>query len=152
MPEDDPQLAQAPLRDLTGDDVALTATLTIDPGPESGAAVRAFVRTTLAEWSVDEAAANAALDVAHELASNAIQHGRPPIELTLSRTPAELLVVCADSDPDLAHRLPYRPGVSERGLGLRLVAQLSDEWGQHSRDGGKEVWAAFRGRRRLRRH
>jgi|SRR5947209_1181191 len=152
MSEDDPYSAPTPLRDRAAGDVALSASFTVASGPDTGAAVRSFVRQTLREWEIDEAAANAALDVAHELTSNAIQHGVPPIELTLSRTPTELLVVCADAQPVLAHRLPYRPGLSERGLGLRLVAQLSDEWGQRSRDDGKEVWAAFRGGRRLHRH
>ncbi len=37
--------------------------------------------------------------------------------------------------------LPYRPGLSEKGLGLRLVKQLSTYWGAAADDGGKWVWA-----------
>ena len=37
--------------------------------------------------------------------------------------------------------LPYRPGLSDKGLGLRLVKQLSTHWGAAVDDGGKWVWA-----------
>ena len=134
--------------------LTLTTTHLVTPTAEGASAARAFVRAALEDWSVEPVSGNALLDVAHELVTNAMQHGRPPIRLTVEQTSAELRVTVADAEPTAARRLPYRPGVSERGLGLRLVAQLSDDWGQHPDGQGKSVWAtircrpARRGRRR----
>jgi len=105
----------------------------------------------MTEWQVDNAAANAAIDVAHELISNAVQHGLPPVTLILAYRPPVIDVVVRDASTEPARRLPYRPGVSERGLGLRLVAQLSSEWGQLYETDGKRVWAKVVERRPRRR-
>lgn len=125
-------------------DLTLSATHLVTPTAEGARAARAFVREALEHWSVEPVTGNAALDVAHELVTNAVQHGRPPIQLTLEQSSAELRVTVADAEPTAARLLPYRPGVSERGLGLRLIAQLSDDWGQRTDANGKSVWATIR--------
>lgn len=141
--EDTPAVAQRPHGPTDGD-LTLTATFGVDGGPAGASDIRNLVRQTLLDWQVDIIVANAALDVAHELVSNAVLHGSPPVGLTLRRSPKELTVSVTDGTSAPARRLPYRPGVSERGLGLRLVAQLSDDWGQRPLPDGKEVWALFR--------
>ena len=105
-------------------------------------AARSFVREQVGGWEVSAATANAVIDVGHELVANALLHGRPPITLELQLTQATLLVLVTDGSAESVRTLPYRPGVSERGLGLRLVGQLSSAWGQHHADGRKTVWAA----------
>jgi anti-sigma regulatory factor (Ser/Thr protein kinase) len=119
----------------------LTVTRAVEPHADNVRAARLFARDVLAEWQVDSAAANAAVDVAHELISNAVKHGLPPVTLVLAYRPPVIDVVVSDASTEPARRLPYRAGVSERGLGLRLVAQLSSEWGQLYETGGKRVWA-----------
>jgi two-component sensor histidine kinase len=79
--------------------------------------------------------------VAHELVSNAVKHGDPPVALRLALHGSAVGITVSDASPLPARRLPYRSGVSERGLGLRLVTQLSREWGQRPDADGKSVWA-----------
>ena len=61
--------------------------------------------------------------------------------LALERGAGNLLVRAWDDGPGSPRVLPYRPGLSDKGLGLRLVKQLSTHWGAASDDGGKWVWA-----------
>lgn len=131
---------------VAADDVTLSLTQDVDASPEGVRATRGLVRSTLADWGVDAAAANAVLDVAHELLANAERHAQPPIRLTVQCTAATVLVTVTDGDPRPARRLPYRPGVTEHGLGLRLVSQLSADWGQQQTGDGKKVWAIIRRR------
>ena len=115
----------------------------VEPTPDGLRAARQLIIESLREWMIDERAANAALDIANELMSNAVQHGRPPIavRLDLDRIGGTVTVVVSDGSSEAARPLPYRPGLSERGLGLRIVAQLSTTWGQRSEGEGKSVWA-----------
>jgi two-component sensor histidine kinase len=92
---------------------------------------------------VEERVANAVLDVAHELLVNAHQHGSPQVLLTVRTGTDEIRIDVHDCSAAPARLLPYRPGVSEHGLGLQLVRQLSRQWGQTTDDDGKSVWAVF---------
>jgi two-component sensor histidine kinase len=123
------------------DDTWVPAAHDVVPDAEGLRAAREFVRQTVRRWVSDLRVANAALDVAHELVSNAARHAAPPIRLTLLRESSAILITVTDGSPEPARRLPYRSGVSERGLGLRLVGQLSHEWGQRQEPDGKAVWA-----------
>src|SRR4051794_32981575 len=128
------------------DELTITAAHAVRPDAEGLRHARGFVRTTLESWRLDPSTANAAIDVAHELVSNAVQHGEPPVQLSLSlrHDATSVLVSVSDASPVPARLLPYRSGVSERGLGLRLVAQLSTEWAQTPTTTGKSVWATVR--------
>ena len=77
-----------------------------------------------------------------ELASNAVRHGRPPVEVSVTRVadPAFLLTV-SDADGDS----PPTPAVGRDaafgGLGLHMVAALADDYGwTRTPDGGKITW------------
>jgi two-component sensor histidine kinase len=109
-------------------------------GEDARQRIRSFVRRTMLAWDVDPSSASAVLDVTDELLGNALRHGRQPITLTLERSTA-VRVLVRDASREMATVLPYRSGVSHHGLGLRLVRQLSDQWGQLSDDNGKVVWA-----------
>jgi two-component sensor histidine kinase len=143
MPDADSRSAADAARGSDAD-VTLAVSHDVTAGPAAGATTRTLVRETLSTWRVADAVANAALDVTHELVCNALTHGAPPVVVTLERSPSQLVVRVTDGSSDPARRLAYRPGVSERGLGLRLVAQLADEWGQGPTTAGKQVWAKFR--------
>lgn len=102
---------------------------------------RAFTAQTCEQWDLPDSVRNAAVDVASELVSNAAAHGSGRVVLALERGAGNLLVRVWDDGPGSPRVLPYRPGVSEKGLGLRLVKQLSTHWGAAADDGGKWVWA-----------
>ena len=129
--------------DLSGGDLQLQLTCEVTARPSELRAVRERLRTLLQQWQLDERVANAVLDVAHELLVNAHRHGEPPVRLTVRTGTSAIRIDVHDGSPEPARLLPYRPGVSEHGLGLQLVRQLSTEWGQTTGDSGKSVWAVF---------
>src|SRR4051794_748478 len=108
---------------MAGDRVPRTHQATVDVGAQVAElrGTRAFVRETLSSWDIDDATANAVIDVAHELVSNAIRHGLPPITLRLEHDDSIVRVRVSDGSPQPATILPYRAGVSDHGIGLRLV-------------------------------
>jgi len=127
----------------------LELTRDVEGGSAQMREVRAELRSELHSWQLGERVANAVLDVAHELVVNAHQHGTPPVRLRVTVGIAEVRVEVYDASSVPARLLPYRPGVSEHGLGLQLVRQLSITWGQTLQDAersepaGKFVWAIF---------
>lgn len=123
--------------------VGMPLTHGVEPSADGLRAARAVIVESLRQWSIDDRAANAVLDIANELMSNAVQHGRPPIavRVELDRINGTVTVVVSDGSTAPARPLPYRAGLSERGLGLRLVSQLSTSWGQRADGEGKSVWA-----------
>ena len=124
-------------------------TCEVAPDAQQMRAVRDRLRELLSHWQLDDRLANAVLDVTHELLVNAHQHGAPPVRLVVEAGTDAIRADVRDASPVPARVLPYRPGFSERGLGLRLVRQLSTQWGQTTDDDGKSVWASF-ARRTLR--
>ena len=120
-------------------------TRAVEPGADGLRAARQLVVESMRQWCIDERTANAALDIANELMSNAVQHARPPISVRVELDPptGAVTVVVSDGDPTPARPLPYRAGLSERGLGLRIVTQLSTTWGQRQEGEGKSVWATI---------
>ena len=124
-------------------DLQLQLTCEVAPRPAEVRAVRNRLRALLQQWQLEERLANAVLDVAHELLVNAHRYGEPPARLTLRTSTSELRIDVHDRSPEPARLLAYRPGVSEQGLGLQLVRQLSTQWGQTTDDTGKSVWAVF---------
>ncbi len=75
-----------------------------------------------------------------ELMSNALRHGRTPVEVDIGRTDdAWLLTVC-----DRAVEDPPRPALDRDpalgGMGLGLVAHVALGEGWYATDTGKHVW------------
>jgi two-component sensor histidine kinase len=121
----------------------------VDAGAAEIRAARLELRRHLEDWQLGDRLANAVLDVAHELIVNAHQHAQPPVRLTVAVGVSAVRVEVRDGSAQPTRLLPYRPGVSEHGLGLQLVRQLSTQWGQTldepgtASPGGKTVWAVF---------
>ena len=109
--------------------------------PSSSGAARAFCRDACTAWSVPDPVASSAVDVASELVTNAVAHARSVVVLAVELRTDGLLVSAWDDGPGRPRVLPYRPGVSERGIGMRLVKQLSEQWGWTEEQDGKWVWA-----------
>jgi serine/threonine-protein kinase RsbW len=81
--------------------------------------------------------------VATELATNALRHGRPPTQVTLSRTERTFVLDVADDDPTALPQLagPRPPGAG--GLGLHIVGEFASDLGWYADHGTKHVWAEF---------
>lgn len=109
--------------------------------PESAREARAFCRDTAERWQLAAAVGSVVTDLAGELVANAVRHGRGPVVLALELGTGQVSVSVFDGGPGRPELLPYRPGVSERGLGLQLVQRLSDRWGWTADGDGKWVWA-----------
>jgi len=124
-------------------DLQLQLSCAVTARPAEMRAVRNQLRGLLQQWQLETRLANAVLDVAHELLVNAHQHGSPQVRLTVQTGTNEIRIDVHDGSDAPARLLPYRPGVSEHGLGLQLVRQLSTQWGQTTDDDGKSVWAVF---------
>lgn len=120
---------------------ALVQRLQLEPAPASSQLARAFCRDTCAAWQLPDPTATSALDICSELVANAVRHTAHTIVVALELRPTGLLVSVWDDGPGRPRLLPYRPGISERGIGLRLVKQLSEQWGSSDEQEGKWVWA-----------
>lgn len=77
--------------------------------------------------------------VIDELVGNAYQHATAVRELRVTRKAGNLLVEVSDHDPDVTSLHESRP--ESTCYGLRLVDQLSLDWGVRADDAGKVVWA-----------
>jgi anti-sigma regulatory factor (Ser/Thr protein kinase) len=121
--------------------LALVRRMELAPDRSSARRARAFAGQTCDRWALPTSVRNAAVDIASELVANAAAHGSGPVVLALERGAGNLLVRAWDDGPGTPRVLPYRPGLSDKGLGLRLVKQLSSHWGAAADDGGKWVWA-----------
>jgi anti-sigma regulatory factor (Ser/Thr protein kinase) len=83
------------------------------------------------------------VQVASELAANAVEHAGVPVELRAFATRQRVVVETTDRSalPPVRRRSGHD---DERGRGLALVAALSDAWGVRLGLGGKTTWAEFR--------
>jgi signal transduction histidine kinase/DNA-binding response OmpR family regulator len=134
------------------DDVAVLVVRVADHARRTLAAVRAvpvrqssvrhtrdFVAETLRLWGLPARLLDDVLLLVSELVTNAVVHGRPPIELRLRHTGTHLVIEAQDAASFLPRKL--RPTVDdEHGRGLQLVAALADRWGTRPTGRGKSVW------------
>jgi anti-sigma regulatory factor (Ser/Thr protein kinase) len=81
--------------------------------------------------------------LASELATNAVQHGRAPVWMTIELDAQCIVVSVYDGDPSGAIELPASATIEQPGgRGLRLLDMVAREWGTESVPGGagKCVW------------
>ena len=84
-----------------------------------------------------------------ELVTNAVLHGRGPVELRLSDDGDRIRIEISDGDPDPLPPSAGRPPDGQHsGRGLLIVDSLSDQWGYRPRrtPPGKIVWFELRHR------
>lgn len=117
------------------------------PGrPESVPHGRRVVRQQFRDWGLgrDDPAWVAAEDVAlivTELLGNAVHVCAGPIEVSLDAHRTHVVAAVRDDSPAAASEQPLTVRAL-RGRGLRIVSELSVDWGQTSyHDGAKQVWA-----------
>jgi anti-sigma regulatory factor (Ser/Thr protein kinase) len=107
------------------------------------ATAREFTASCLDGWAVAETARDDAILLVSELVTNAVVHGRAPIELQLRRRPGELRIEVRDTATALPRLRPIGPGAAS-GRGLHIVAAIAREWGVRREPAGKTVWSALR--------
>ncbi|HXV94049.1 MAG TPA: ATP-binding protein [Pseudonocardia sp.] len=109
---------------------------------EAAARARRAVHQACRAWGQERLSSDAQLIVS-ELVSNAYLHGRPQIELGISRGDPYLHLRVADASSEPPKQLrPVSP--VNRGMGLSLVDELSTSWGYRPTRKGKTVWATLR--------
>lgn len=110
---------------------------------------RRFVRDRMLAWaspSADGHFVDDLLVVTSELVTNAVLHGRGPIELSVALDDAVAEVTVTDSGGGHPRLRPDEPN-AEHGRGLVLVDALVDDWGVRRDDDSPEtttVWFRLR--------
>jgi anti-sigma regulatory factor (Ser/Thr protein kinase) len=111
------------------------------------ALARAFAATSLQEWGLEHLVADTQLLVS-ETVTNAIRHGRPPIELTLHASRRGLRVEVLDTSSATLQLSLRVAALDEHGRGLMLVDLLASGWGtERGPTDGKVVWFEMAGER-----
>jgi anti-sigma regulatory factor (Ser/Thr protein kinase) len=101
---------------------------------------RRYVTSRTAAWPVE--LVDLTVLLTSELVTNAVVHGRAPIQLLLVEDGDRLRIEVTDAES----RLPDGPGKptdqDESGRGLLILDRLADRWGSHPRPTppGKVVW------------
>lgn len=107
------------------------------------ALARETVDRQLRAWRIPEAVRADLILMTSELVTNAIIHGRSPIELRLRRSDHEVVIEVSDGSAARPQRRSPE-AEEEHGRGLGIVERLSDRWGSRLVSGGKVVWATRR--------
>ncbi|WP_375475782.1 SpoIIE family protein phosphatase [uncultured Jatrophihabitans sp.] len=148
-------LTDALLADAPDDDVALLLCRVKDEAAQERSArhvvehddlalarARAFVGGTLTGWGVgDDIAFDAELAVS-ELATNALKHGQPPVQVTVRSAGAAIVLEVLDAGPGAPRMTTAQPD-APGGRGLLIVAAMSASWGVRPAARGKTVWCRF---------
>lgn len=144
-------LVHALVPDGSDDDVALLVARVREAPPRTAAALqlehdlseirraRAFTTETLQAWGSSERLIDDVLLIGGELVTNAILHGRAPVELRLRRDPEHLRIEVDDGGAAIPRKL--RPTAKDdHGRGLQLTAAVAHRWGTRPLHDGKSVW------------
>lgn len=110
----------------------------LPPRAASPGEARSLVRSALREWSLEEFSERAELAVS-ELVTNALVHAATEVSVDVRLEAGRLRVEVRDG----SRRRPVlreHPSTSGTGRGLRMVAEVTDDWGAEVRRGGKVVW------------
>ncbi len=116
-----------------------TTTWDTPPTPSDLSTTRGQATSVLTEWDVHGEAAEPTLLVLTELLTNAIEHARPPLRVTLGLGGDFVRVEVHDTAADPPR---CRPREDEgRGHGVQIVAALARQHGWTPDPQGKTVWA-----------
>jgi signal transduction histidine kinase/DNA-binding response OmpR family regulator len=119
-----------------------SAALAVDDDVRAVHQARSFARDTLGEWALPASLTRDAVLLVSEMVTNAIVHGRGPIQLRLRRAREHFLIEVEDTATAIPRKL--RPTSNDvHGRGLQLVAMMADEWGTRPIRDGKSVWCAL---------
>ena len=109
-------------------------------GELAAASARKMVQENLVAWGAGDEVVHDVVLMASELVTNAMVHGRSPIDLLLRSNGSQVILEVQDRGAYRPRRLSPADD-EERGRGLQIVAHLADQWGSRSTANGKSVWA-----------
>ncbi|MDP3714233.1 MAG: SpoIIE family protein phosphatase [Mycobacteriales bacterium] len=138
-PDDDIAVLLARIDQNEGEERSLAVAV---EGTAGVAAVRHAVQAALLSWGADRLFVDDVVLVVSELATNALIHGKGPVQLRLRSSPAHVVLEVEDHATYLPRRM--RPTADdEHGRGLQLTSRLSLRWGTRPTREGKVVWGLF---------
>ncbi len=105
---------------------------------------RARTAAILRRWRVPAAVIGDAQLAVSELVSNAVVHGRDPLDVRLTLMRESLHISVHDGNPLPPRVRTPSPGDPSGGRGLRIVAAVSRQWGCALTPHGKNVWCSLR--------
>ena len=111
-----------------------------EPPVEAVPLTRRQLSVVLGEWGLTGEPREDVLLVVTELLSNAVDHGRGPVRLTVESRSGSVRIEVHDTAPDAPRPQPLDP-YAVRGRGLQMVEALSSQWGWTDGPAGKIVWA-----------
>lgn len=100
---------------------------------------RQFVAEILTRWQIPAELHDAAVLMTSELATNALLHGRVPVEVRVARAARRVVLEVSDGS---SHGPQRRRAAEdeEGGRGLELVSACASRWGVRMTATGKTVW------------
>ncbi|HYO40104.1 MAG TPA: SpoIIE family protein phosphatase [Nocardioidaceae bacterium] len=151
------EIAAAMLPEGPDDDVAVlvarvdpprledSLSLSLQPTESVVADARWHVSTYLSERDLPAALVLDAVLVTSELVTNALLHGRAPVELRTRIEGTDVLIEVRDRAAFQPRRLRLDE-LDEHGRGLQIVAALAARWGTRPTEYGKAVWCVLSAR------
>jgi len=151
------ELAAAMLPDGPDDDVAILVARVDPPSADESLSrrldttdstvsdARHLVTSYLEERGMPQGVVLDAALASSELVTNAVLHGRPPVDLRLRIEGPDVLIEVRD-------RATYQPrkqrpdATDEHGRGLQIVSALATRWGTRPTEHGKAVWCLLSAR------
>lgn len=118
------------------------AEVTLPGAPSSVPTARRFVESILTSWGRPETGWTAALLVS-ELSANCTLHARTEFTVRIELQEEQVRLQVTDGSLRAPAVRDYGT-TATTGRGLRLVAELSHDWGVDLHDDGKTVWALLR--------
>ena len=119
------------------------ATRAFASGPLSASAARRWSRGVTERWGATPSADLVGL-VVSELVTNAVVHGRGPVEVALDLDENRVTVAVTDSGSGKAVKRRH-DATALGGRGLQIIEALAVSWGFSNCPGqGKTVWATVR--------
>jgi anti-sigma regulatory factor (Ser/Thr protein kinase) len=139
-PDDDIALLLAKIDQRASQESSVTIAVPADVAEIT--TVRREVTSTLLGWGAHQEQVDEVELIVSELVTNALLHGRPPVELRLRSSRVHLVLEVQDHATYLPRRM--RPSLDdEHGRGLQLASLLSRRWGTRPTTDGKVVWCVF---------
>ena len=112
------------------------------PTPAAPTRARHHLARHLEKWGISAADTELLLLVAYELCTNAVEHARTPLELTVSFD-GQMVVIEVRDESDLPPRLQPFNVKAARGRGLQMVAALARSWTCVQQTHGKTIRAVL---------
>jgi anti-sigma regulatory factor (Ser/Thr protein kinase) len=110
---------------------------------DAAGCARARTAAVLRRWRVSPAVIGDAQLAVSELVSNAVVHGRDPLDVRLTLMRESLHISVHDGNPLPPRVRTPSPADPSGGRGLRIVAAVSGRWGCAPTPHGKNVWCSL---------